>query len=74
LNNFLVVKEAKPVSRYFIQTDNIGYKLLQKSGWTGGGLGAKGQGMNYPIAVNQRNNRTNDRACLGAYINYYFSY
>lgn len=46
-------EEIKPTkSKYYIQSDNIGFKLLQRSGWKGeGGLGKTGQGMNYPIAV-----------------------
>jgi len=44
------IKSTK--SMYYIQSDNIGYKLLQRSGWKGeGGLGKSGQGMNYPISV-----------------------
>jgi hypothetical protein len=44
------IKSTK--SLYYIQSDNIGYKLLQRSGWKGeGGLGKSGQGMNYPISV-----------------------
>lgn len=33
-----------------IQQDNIGFKMLQKMGWTDGqGLGAAGQGIVVPV-------------------------
>ena len=37
-------------SKYRIQSDNVGFKLLQKAGWEEGkGLGSEGQGITAPI-------------------------
>ena len=37
-------------SKYRIQSDNLGYKMLQKAGWEEGkGLGAKGEGIQQPV-------------------------
>lgn len=37
-------------SKYRIQADNLGYKMLQKAGWEEGkGLGAKGEGIQQPV-------------------------
>lgn len=40
-----------------IPQNNIGFKLLSKSGWNGGGLGASKQGIVDPIAVTIKKNR-----------------
>jgi hypothetical protein len=47
--------------KFFIKSDNIGFKLLQRSGWEGGGLGKTNQGIVYPIKTLNRQGRT----CLG---------
>jgi hypothetical protein len=49
-NNPLLMKErvvgrnAQPIGQ-----DNVGHMLLIKMGWSGGGLGAQGQGIEEPI-------------------------
>ncbi|KAJ8027325.1 NF-kappa-B-repressing factor [Holothuria leucospilota] len=40
-----------------ISESNVGHKLLQKMGWSGGGLGKDGQGRKNPVPVEQRPNR-----------------
>jgi splicing factor 4 len=52
---YKAVKEGKRLDEseyqeYKIQQDNIGFKMLQKMGWSSGeGLGASGQGIVAPI-------------------------
>ena len=45
-----------------IQESNVGNRLMRMMGWTGGGLGSKGQGIEAPISVDGAVNR----AGLGA--------
>lgn len=40
-----------------IDDNNLGSKILQKMGWSGGGLGATGQGIENPIEVVFKNNK-----------------
>ncbi|XP_052268658.1 G patch domain and ankyrin repeat-containing protein 1-like, partial [Dreissena polymorpha] len=53
----------KPKTDNFsIQSNNVGFQLMQKSGWDGeSGLGTKGQGQKYPVKTSLKR----DRRCLG---------
>jgi len=48
----LVGQHAAPISE-----TNLGNKLLKSMGWTGGGLGASGQGIAQPITATIKNNK-----------------
>ncbi|XP_058130482.1 NF-kappa-B-repressing factor-like [Anopheles ziemanni] len=41
-----------------IQEENIGFKMLQKQGWSGGALGANEDGIIEPIAAKQRKGKS----------------
>lgn len=55
LEQYQAVKEGRQLDQsdyqeFKIQQDNIGFKMLQKMGWTDGqGLGASGEGITAPI-------------------------
>uniref|UniRef100_A0A7S3LY53 G-patch domain-containing protein n=1 Tax=Palpitomonas bilix TaxID=652834 RepID=A0A7S3LY53_9EUKA len=44
-----------------IPSSNVGYQLLQKLGWQGGGLGREGKGITAPIPASMKKGRR----CIG---------
>lgn len=40
-----------------LTSSNVGFKMLQSLGWSGGGLGNDGDGRNEPVAIEMQLNR-----------------
>jgi hypothetical protein len=43
--------EVKKATDQKLDASNVGHKLLQMMGWTGGGLGRKQEGIAEPVAL-----------------------
>ncbi|KAL5291556.1 hypothetical protein ACFFRR_010768 [Megaselia abdita] len=49
--SILAVVEKQETAPLQIDSSNIGFKMMQKLGWSGGGLGSKKDGMEEPISL-----------------------